>query len=280
MRNKTRAVVEMTIGLVVIAGSVQADPTLINTCPVVITSAGDYSLSADLICGGGDGITIKAANLTLKLEGHRITAGAGANRAIFVDGFTARAGNPRILGPGLITNGGGNAFSEGVRLINLVNGEVSGITVLGVGSGIVCGLCNFVTITRNTLGRNATGMALGDSAFNTISENDASGNGTGIAINNQSGASLGMVIHNIVNGNTGDGVDVEGIVTVQNNVVSGNGQDGIHVAFGFGDFEGSAVSENTSLANGKFDLFDESPGCVGQVFSGDTFFTANQGCIH
>jgi hypothetical protein len=39
-----------------------------------------------LICGGGDGITINAGNVTLKLEGHRITAGVGANRAIFLNG--------------------------------------------------------------------------------------------------------------------------------------------------------------------------------------------------
>ena len=57
----------ISIGLLVIAGTVQADPTVINTCPVVITSPGDYVLRADLICGGGDGITINSSKLTLKL---------------------------------------------------------------------------------------------------------------------------------------------------------------------------------------------------------------------
>jgi hypothetical protein len=48
-----KAVIEITIGLVVMAGAVQADPTFINTCPTVITSPGRYLLGADLICGGG-----------------------------------------------------------------------------------------------------------------------------------------------------------------------------------------------------------------------------------
>ena len=71
----------VSIGLLVMAETVQA-ATFINTCPFVITSPGDYLLSADLICGGGDGITITSSDVTLALEGHTITAGVGANQAI------------------------------------------------------------------------------------------------------------------------------------------------------------------------------------------------------
>jgi hypothetical protein len=81
----------VSIGLLVIAGSVQADPTVISTCPVVISSPGRYVLRADLICGGGDGITINSSNVSLRLEGHRITAGVGAKRAIFVMDWPRRA---------------------------------------------------------------------------------------------------------------------------------------------------------------------------------------------
>ena len=73
-----RMVIELTIGFAVMAGSVQA-ATLINTCPFVISSPGDYLLSADLVCaGGGFGILILTNDVTLKLEGHRIVPGAGA----------------------------------------------------------------------------------------------------------------------------------------------------------------------------------------------------------
>ena len=109
----------VSIGLLVIAGTVQA-ATFINACPFVITSPGDYVLRADLVCGGGDGITINTSNVRLALEGHTITAGAGSvNIAIYVQGAGATMPlvGVRILGPGLITNGGGNTFLEGVRLL-------------------------------------------------------------------------------------------------------------------------------------------------------------------
>ena len=97
----------MTIGLLVMAGTVQAASTFINTGPVVFTSPGDYLLRADLICGGGRGIDV--------VLGSRI----------------------RILGPGLITNGGGDRFVTGVNFGGANSSEVSGITVLGSsGAGI------------------------------------------------------------------------------------------------------------------------------------------------
>ena len=70
-----KAILEITIGLVVMAASVLADPTFITTCPTVITSPGRYVLAADLICGAGTGILITSSDVTLALEGHRITAG-------------------------------------------------------------------------------------------------------------------------------------------------------------------------------------------------------------
>jgi parallel beta-helix repeat protein len=275
-----RTVIEMTIGLVVMAGAVQAQ-TFINTCPAVITSPGRYVLTADLICGGGDGITINSGDVTLALEGHTITAGVGANRAIAVN-----VGNPpparfniHILGPGLITNGGGNTFSAGVFLDFAENSEVSGITVLGSDTGILTGDCTNLTITANTLGRNNIGMSLGDSGA-TVSKNDVSGNGTGILYNNIGALMTSTVSHNVINGNTSVGVLILGVAvaTFENNVISGNGQDRVFVSQ-FGVF-GLKVTNNTSLANGVIDLFSQSPGCTGTVWSGNKFFTANQSCIH
>jgi hypothetical protein len=178
------------------------------------------------------------------------------------------------LGPGLITNGGENTFSSGVFLISTSNSEVSGITVRGAGAGIFCSLCNFVTITANTLGRNSVGIGLGDSTSNTISDNDASGNGTGIGIQVGAPFTAGTVSHNVLNGNTGAGVaffpDTAG-ATVQNNVINGNGQ------YGISSPEGTetpvVVTNNTLLANGIFDL-------NGVCGSGNTFFTSNRSCPH
>ena len=266
------------IGLLVMAGAVQAQ-TFINTCPFVISSPGDYLLSADLTCGGGDGITITSSNVRLALEGHTITAGVGANRAIVASTQSGNLTNISILGPGLITNGGENTFSAGVLLVFVANSEVSGITVLGSGRGINTDECTSLTITANTLGRNTVGLDL-ENAGATVSKNDVSGNGTGILYQNIGAPMTSTVSHNVINGNTGVGVLIGGVAvaTFQNNVISGNGQSGIFVSQ-FGVF-GLKVTNNTSLANGVFDLFSQSPGCTGTVWSGNKFFTANQSCIH
>ena len=269
------------IGLLVIAGAVQAQ-TFINTCPFVISSPGDYLLSADLTCGGGDGITINTSNVRLALEGHTITAGVGANRAIVASTSSGAFQNVRILGPGLITNGGANTFSAGVSLLFLFNSEVSGITVLGSGTGIFTAECTSLTITANTLGRNTVGLDL-ENAGATVSKNDVSGNGTGILYQNIGAPMTSTVSHNVINGNTGVGASIAanagGVVTFGNNVISGNGQDGIFVSQLPGT-SGIFVTNNTSLANRDFDLFSNNPNCSGQVWSGNKFFTANQSCIH
>lgn len=273
-----KPVIEMTIGLLVMAGTVQAASTFINTCPFVITSPGDYLLAADLVCGGGGGITIKSSNVTLKLAGHRITAGRGADNAIVTPG-AGRLQNINILGPGLITNGGGGTFSAGIFLVVVDNSEVRGITVLGLNAGIEAADCINLTITANTLARNSfAGIVVYNGFSYTISENDASGNGTGISVED----TAATVTHNVLNGNTFAGLSIPLVlaftgITVQNNVINGNGQYGIFVGV---PVTGVEVTHNRSLANGMFDLFSKTPDCHGDVWSGDTFFTANETCIH
>jgi hypothetical protein len=113
----------------------------------------------------------------------------------------------------------------------------------------------------------------------TISENVATGWTVGIAINN-AGVTGGPPIKlsgNLVIGNPNVGVNiVGGFITAQNNIVSGNGNLGINV------FSAQFVEiiNNTALANGTQDLNDADLNCVGTVWSGNTFFTANQSCIY
>jgi hypothetical protein len=210
--NGMRTVIEMTIGLAVMAGSVAAQ-TFINTCPTVISSPGDYLLSADLTCGAGTGITIQSSDVTLKLEGHRITAGVGANT-----GFSSAISNSsngvtgtsvarvHILGPGLITSGEGNAFLYGVAFLSFVSqSEVSGITVLGSCSSGIEQAGSFggigLTFTANTLGRNGTGITVTNLTESTISKNDVSGNSVGVLILNLDVTGPPLILsHNIING--------------------------------------------------------------------------------
>jgi nitrous oxidase accessory protein NosD len=241
----------MTIGLLVMAGTVQAASTFINTCPVVFTPPGDYLLRADLICGGGGGIDV--------VLGSKI----------------------RILGPGLITNGGGNSFVTGVNLGDANSSEVSAITVLASsGAGIRAVNGDILTITANTLGRNSQGILMNAVHFSTISGNDASGNSFGRFVDNTGPPNnpLGTVSRNIFTGNASTGLELDIVreATVQNNVTNGNGVIGIVVR----SIENSQATNNASLANGGFDLSDTVPGCTETVWSGNTFFTANQSCIH
>ena len=108
--------------------------------------------------------------MTLKLEGHTITAGVGAINAIVVNPhFALGLEHVRILGPGPITNGGGNVFGTGVDLLSVSHSEVSGITVRGTrGNGIAAlGNPGFIStdlkITGNTLAANdGDGISLTD----------------------------------------------------------------------------------------------------------------------
>jgi hypothetical protein len=196
------------------------------------------------------------------------------------------AQNVRILGPGLITNGGANVFGDGVFFSDMHHSEVSGITVLGsifqgifVLGGIGTPPSDFLTITGNTVGQNGLrldflGMEL-HVVSSTISENDVSGNSRGLGISNPTSGSPNIVNHNICNGNVFSGLGVGGPATVKNNVTNGNGQLGLGVSG-----PNVEVSNNTSLANGNVDMSDSSAVCAGTVWSGKTFFTANQSCIH
>jgi hypothetical protein len=304
-------VIEMTIGLLVMAGSVQADPTVITTCPFVITSPGAYVLRADLGCsGGGTGIMINSSHVRLALERHTISGNPGTGISNSFDGVT---GTPvtdvHILGPGRI-----QGFPSGVSLVGSVtDSEVSGITVqrstIGINvNGQAFGTTG-LTLTKNTLAGGTVGISVINLTSSTISENVASGYTVGIQILNgvTSGSPL-MLSRNIVSGNPNTGVDISGgLVTAQNNVISGNGNVGINVVTGsqfgatiitnntvsgngtvginvtasqIGATMALEITNNTVVATGTVDLNDAVPNCAATVWSGNTFFTANQSCIH
>jgi len=89
--------------------------------------------------------------------------------------------------------------------------------------------------------------------------------------------------HNVLNGNTATGLLIStfSIATVQNNVLNGNGQYGIFIGPALPPPDDLEFTGNTALANGMVDLFDsQTPDCKGTVWTGNTFFTANQSCIH
>lgn len=133
---------------------------------------------------------------------------------------------------------------------------------------------------------------------NTISSNSVSGNGLdGIQVANFTNGNF--VRTNSVNNNgfgqpagngfrDGDGIAIFGSSnTVQTNVANSNGGNGIAVE-GSGTVNGKSntINGNQALLNGSapnttaFDLFDRNVGCDANVWTGNTFLTRNQTCIH
>jgi hypothetical protein len=306
------------IGLLVIAGTVQADPTFITTCPTVIASPGRYLLATDLGCfGAGTGILITSSHVTLALEGHTILATSIGGAAISnsSDGIT---GTPvtdvHILGPGRIRGLFNAGFLFGISLVGSVtDSEVSGITVqAGVNTGIqvdgqAFGTTGF-TLTKNTLAGLTVGISVINLTSSTISENVVTGCTVGLTIEGEDvtrGSPI-MLSRNIVSGNPNTGVEISGFVTAQNNVISGNGNTGIEVTapqFGATIITNNTVSgngnlgidvspglvgatiaveitNNTVVANGTVDLLDSTPNCAGTVWRGNMFFSAFPSCIH
>jgi hypothetical protein len=134
--------------------------TSITTCPFRINTPGNYVLNADLTCAG-DGITITTSNVSLKLNGHKITIvsdmfGQGGN-AITVDGLFGGLDHVGIQGPGLLaghnTQNNPNTFFYGVDLEYATYSQVSQVTIIGASTGIHTVLGSFLTLASNSIGR-------------------------------------------------------------------------------------------------------------------------------
>ena len=74
----------------IVVGLLWAGPTraatAVSSCGTVISSPGDYQLSADLSCAG-DGITIAASGVHLSMAGHGLT-GDGTGTGISIVGVS------------------------------------------------------------------------------------------------------------------------------------------------------------------------------------------------
>lgn len=248
--------------------------TPITTCPFNINAPGNYVLNADLICGD-TGITITANNVSLKLNGHKITAPSSGNLpkvAIDVGGESiGRVHHVGIHGPGLIV--GNEGLNAAISLTAADYSQVSQVTIVkasGINGGIYTSNCTFLTLASNVVGRSHGVIILGTS-FSSVTGNDLSGNDYGIYM---SGGSDNIVNNNVANGNSvmGISININNGTRVYGNTANGNGWYGIA-----GSFVTGQVFSNTSKANGTFDLFDENT-CSGS-WSDNTFFTANASCI-
>jgi hypothetical protein len=242
--------------------------TSITSCPFRITEPGNYKVDADLTCDELGGITIRASNVSLKLNGHKITAAGVGATAITVGDTVGGFDHILIQGPGLIT-GNPNTLAYGIFMQNAAYSQVSQVNIVGASTGISTFLCRFLTMTSNVIGRGNGGVTTNRTDSTSITGNDTSGNSTGISLFLGSG---NIVNNNIANGNSTAGIAILGGGRFYGNVTNGNGQYGI-----FNQFTLTQAFNNISKANGLFDLF-EAGGCSGS-WSDNVFFTANVSCI-
>jgi parallel beta-helix repeat protein len=176
----------------------------------VVTSV---TLTADITGCGSRGLIAGHSGIVINLNGHTIS-GTGVAQGVFDGSF----------GSVTVKNGTISGFSRGVEFDSGASNVATGLRIHdNAGTGIF----TFVptTITSNVIWKNGSGIAVGCCA-----------------------SDKSTVSNNVVNSNTGDGIDVSftasGSVITGNRVLSNTGT-GINVGAA-----GAAISGNTASANG------------------------------
>jgi len=271
---QTQGLVVVAINMTALAGTTVPGwaATSIASCPSVITTPGNYVVTADLSCAG-IAIDINASNVSLNLNGHIIT-GSNVTGGIRIFGTSSnRLNHVAVEGPGLIQK-----FDIGVSIGYADYCQLKLVTIAHNQIGLLAsGDVSYLTVASNVVVANHSGMVLMTPSITggVIAYNDVSGNGSGMFV------AGGMTVNNnVVNGNAGDGIDIEGSFTrVYANTTNGNAGGGIRV--NNPPQTGNQIFNNTSSkANGTFDLEDVNSACGTDVWADNVFFTRNRSCIH
>ena len=218
-----------------------------KTCGDTINLPGNYFLAADCT---GDGITITASNVTLKLKGHTMD---GTGLLPFPVGISANGvSKVKIIGPGTIQN-----YVTGILLSSVSDSAVRKVSSLNnKGTGMTLDSSTDTEIEKCVFSENDIGLVLSASSDNKIEGNTANNNDR-----------FGILI---VLGSTGN--EVEGNTANSNNGV------GIRIRIGP---TGNEVEENTASLNSVFDLEDDNFNCDDNEWEDNTFDTAGPTtCIH
>ena len=246
----------VAIACALITTPLKAD-TPVSSCGTVISTLGDYVLTNDLVCSGGDAIAITTVFTTLRLAGHSIS---GTCASCGFDGISV---NPkgaikglhdvRIVGPGRLQGfhaavhffGVRSSFVTGLAFSNdftgiMVDADSAGnrstenlfaanvATDVGIGFYDVGGQGNEYTgnaasETVSTI-TGGYGMAI-LSGGNKIAGNEVSHTYLGILVQN---ANANQIVGNRLTGNLVWGIIVDGTSSgniIRLNSVVGNGTD-------------------------------------------------------
>jgi parallel beta-helix repeat protein len=188
------------LGLVVLSPAPAPAQTVITSCDTTITQSGTYVLGTDLNCGGL-GIVITTDDVTLRMNGHTISAAV----PIFVIGKRVR-----ILGPGTVQDSGAGA--AGIELFGATHCTVQGVEFrnnkngIGIGGSSTDNTVVGNTVVGNPLTANTLGIVVSASSTgNRILANTVTGNSTDLFEDNLSACANLWQGNDFNTDNEGDG---------------------------------------------------------------------------
>jgi len=234
---------------------------------ITISAPGTYILPADVLCPSADAILITASHVTLKLNGHTVSANANAIHAVSVKYLA-------IVGPGTASTGDQGC---GVHLEGVTLSKVIGLTATQNARGICLTKDAAGTIpahnilAANKANGNTGGITADASLSNVYLGNECSNNGGGIFIASGQGD---LIEGNKCNNNT-TGIELTG---TSETVVANETDANVNVGIFVHNAGGNHFRYNEATSNGV-DLFDGNP-CMTNTWMLDAFVTSNSSCIH
>ena len=305
----------LVLTLLILAGLPAGAAFAAPGCGDTITT--NTTLTADIGPCLGTGLFIGADNIVLNLNGHTVsgTVAEGEGAGILLTGRTnvrIQGGTVRAFDAGIHIDGGGSNLVTAMQLLDNI-GEGGG----PLGDGIAINSSNN-TIARSSVIHNGPygGITVLGGTGNLIQANKVRNNNVprsdapidediGIRIEAGSGH---VIRNNQVTGNSLDGISIftiahdnrvignltelngyhleahrfgSGIIVfgdsniVRENVSGRNRADGIEVRL---NGTGNRLVQNQAARNKEFDLNDLNPSCDANVWSGNTFGTADPVC--
>ncbi|NOT55635.1 MAG: right-handed parallel beta-helix repeat-containing protein [Deltaproteobacteria bacterium] len=279
------------------AGNSAQALTPVTTCGQTLSVSGEYLLTRNLVCPdtGVDfnGVTITASNVVFHLAGRSISSTVcdltrnisgifvtGGLSGVRVDGGTVRGFNDGIVLSSSNSRVVGMTVTKACAFGILGGGENNWIeenVVTASGDGVALSPAKLTHVTANHLSGNVrAGVALSDFAdANFIEQNILNNNGDyGIAVFNGNNT---IIRNNAANRNrigiallstaTRDGATILPH-RVLDNTAHGNSATGIWIT---GDGAPGIVRRNSVFGSGSTDMQDDTLGCVGNTWSGNTF---------
>ena len=246
------------------AVSASAAPDSLGPVRCGQTLVRSVSLRSDLAGCPGGGLVIGADNVTVNLNGHRVSTTATDTIGVDVGshhGVTIRNGTISGFATGIQLDGAQHSRVSDVRLVDsvaggilLVNSEHNTITATHIfhtgadlnNSGILLYQSDRNRITSNVLTRNGDGIQLIRSSANVVVGNVSSDSGSGISL--YDAANGNTIAKNVTNENSDTGILLDqhdDNNRIESNSASGNGFAGI----GVGASAGNQVIHNAANHN-------------------------------